>query len=50
MGWCAVTQVSLQLRLGNGVHTTKLLSFSEGRMFDMTILGDLSYLVTSLAS
>lgn len=42
--------MSLQLRLGDGVHTTKLLSFSEGRMFDMTILGNLSYSTTSPAS
>jgi hypothetical protein len=34
-------QVSLQLQLGNAVHTTKFLSFSEGRMLGMTVLGKL---------
>lgn len=32
-------KVSLQLQLGNAVHTTKFLSFSEGRMLGMTVLG-----------
>mmetsp|Transcript_13149 Transcript_13149/g.39792 ORF Transcript_13149/g.39792 Transcript_13149/m.39792 type:complete len:646 (-) Transcript_13149:1186-3123(-) len=32
-------KVAFQLRLGNAVHTAKLLSFSHGRMLDMSIMG-----------